>query len=214
MHLQSTSSASVSPSSPSPTIARQRKLAADITGLLRRWNDRDPRALEQLVPEVLDDLRHLARGYLAREDPDHTLQPTALVNEVYLRLRRGRAGRFEDRGQFFAFAARLMREILVDHARARRTAKRGGGCHRVDLEQALGVAVRSDLDPASLLTLCQHLDRLGDLDPEQQKIVEMRYFVGLTLPEIAAMLRVSLSSVERRWRVARRWLAREMAPGA
>ncbi|MEM9598632.1 MAG: ECF-type sigma factor [Acidobacteriota bacterium] len=183
----------------------------EITDVLRDWNHRDDGALRRLMPEVVDELRRLARGYFSRESPGHTLQPTALVNEVYLRLASGKVGELQDRGQFFAFAARLMREILVDHARARRAAKRGGGEPKAVLDSALGVPAQCGLDTDTLIGLDDALERLACLDPRQRTIVELRYFVGLTLPEIAEVLEVSLTTVERGWRVARRWLAREMA---
>ena len=181
-----------------------------ITRLLKDWHAGDDAALDNLLPTVIEELRRIARRHLAREAPGHTLQPTALVNEVYLRLA-GRRADLESRIHFFAFAARLMREILVDHARARRTRKRGGDAQRVDFEAALGVAVNVAVDLDTVLAVDDALRRLEALDAEQSRIVEMRYFSGLTLPEIAEVMEISLATVERRWSVARRWLAREIS---
>lgn len=183
-----------------------------ITQLLARWNGDDAiGALEQLMPQVVDELRRLARRYLANERPGHTLQPTALVNEVYLRLVEGNGGGLDDRRQFFAFAARLMRQILVDHARTRRALKRGGGETPVDLSATPTLASPEPLDTETLLALDQALESLGRRDPRQRSIVELRNFAGLTMPEIAEVLGLSLPTVERGWAMARRWLAREMA---
>lgn len=180
----------------------------EITQLLAACR-RDGDALDRLIPLVIEELRHLAAHYLAREHGDHTLQPTALVNEVYLRLANGRA-EWENRGQFFAFAARLMREILVDHARARLAAKRGCGTAHVRLEEALHVLDREVPDLVMLIAVGEALNRLGRLDARQRQIVELRYFCGLTLKEIAVVLEVSLATVERGWSMARRWLVREL----
>lgn len=162
------------------------------------------------MPQVIDELRRLANRYFERERPDHTLQPTALVNEVYLRLANHQVGPLADRVQFFAFAARLMRQILVDHARARRTEKRGGALAHITLDDAPFLAGQGGLDAEALLELDDALDRLGKLDPRQRSIVELRYFGGLTLAEIAQILDVSLPTIERGWRVARLFLAREL----
>lgn len=202
--------------------------AARITDVLDRWRRGDDLALGELMPLVIEDLRRIARRYLAREAPGHTLQPTALVNEVYLRLVSGRlvggeprgapagepavptATGATDRSQFFACASRLMREVLVDHARARLTAKRGGGLAPLAIERAARVAARQSLSPETLLALDEALGRLADLDPRQGRVVELRYFAGLTLEEIADVLDISRASAERDWAAAKRWLAREM----
>lgn len=182
-----------------------------ITRLLADWRRSREGALEELLPLVVADLRKLAGHYLAAESPAHTLQPTALVNEVYLRLAGRQVQRFDGRSEFFAFAARLMREILIDHARARSAAKRGGSTVRpvpldgIDLAEA-GIA----FDPSLLLSLHESLERLGAVDPQKRRIVELRYFVGLTVPEIATVLEMGRSTVERHWTVAKLWLAREM----
>jgi len=186
----------------------------EITELLHDWNDQGEPGLSRLMPVVVEELRQLARHYLAREAPGHTLQPTALVNEVYLRLACGKVARFENRSQFFAFAARLMREILVDHARARQTAKRGGASSRVSLEEALNLPDRYAPDYVTLIAIDDALKRLERIDRRQRLIVELRYFTGLTLTEIAEVLEISLATVERRWSVARRWLVREIRKAA
>lgn len=184
-----------------------------ITRLLEDWRGGDEAALAELLPVVFEELRRIARRHLAGETPGHTLQPTALVNEVYLRLAGGQA-KLQNRAHFFAFAARLMREILVDHARARKAVKRGGDAVRVDFELALGIAADEGLDLETILAIDTALERLEALDERQARIVELRYFSGLTLPEIAEVLGVSLATVERGWSVARRWLAREIQRGS
>jgi len=211
MNLRPGLSKSTSSAGPRSYRASQLGIESDITEALRRWNGDDCEALAKLFPEVVDELRRLAQGCFSREDPGHTLQPTALINEVYLRLNGSKVGELKDRGQFFAFAARLMREILVDHARARKAAKRGGGQALLELEVALEEPVAHGPSPDELLQLDRALDRLGRLDARQRSVVELRYFVGLTLEEIAEVLNVSLATIERSWRVARRWLARELS---
>ena len=180
-----------------------------ITGLLAQWHEGDEEALGRLVPIVFQELRKLARHHLSKENQGHTLQPTALVNEVYLKMMGGKVDLLENRTHFFAFAAQLMREILVDHARARLTAKRGGRVPKVSLEEAFGVSAR-EVDLTTILAVDSALTRLEQLDERQARIVTLRYFSGLTLKEIAQILDVSLATVERNWSVARRWLAREV----
>ena len=211
MNLRESVSSAASTGGVRPYRASQQSIKSDITEALRQWNGEDCEALARLFPEVVDELRRLAQGCFVREDPGHTLQPTALINEVYLRLNGGKVGELKDRGQFFAFAARLMREILVDHARARKTAKRGGGQAPLGLELALEVPVAQGPSPEELLHLDHALNRLGRLDARQRSVVELRYFAGLTLEEIAQVLGISLATVEHNWRVARRWLARELS---
>ncbi len=186
--------------------------AEDITSLLTQQTSWDEK-LNDLLPVVFEDLRRLARYYFGRESADyHTLQPTALISEVYLRLEGSKAKRPRNREQFFTFATRLIREILLDHARARQAAKRGGGAPKVSFEEALGVPTRALPDLDVLLTIDQVLNRLERIDPRQSRLVELRYFGGLTLPQAAEVLNVSLATVERDWSAARRWMAREMAP--
>ncbi|RMH16365.1 MAG: sigma-70 family RNA polymerase sigma factor [Acidobacteria bacterium] len=179
----------------------------DVTAVLRDWTDGDPEALGRLMPLVFDELRTIARRYLDRESPNHTLQPTALVNEVYLKLVGRRRVTWENRAQFFGFAAELMRRILVDHARGLRASKRGGGAPRISLEAGVDVAFRQDVD---VVALDDALKDLAALDPRQAKIVELRFFTGLTNEEVAAALGISLTTVKREWRTARLWLYREL----
>lgn len=187
----------------------------EITELLQAWQQGENEAFGRLLREVLAELKRLALHYLARERPGHTLQPTALVHEVYLRLEGHALQPFSHRSEFFAFAARLMREILVDHARAKTRLKRGAGTRPVPLEQALdrGLDWHLDerLDPETVLAVNDAVARLRALDPRQGQVVELRYFVGLTVPEIARALDVGRATVERDWAVAKRWLGRELA---
>lgn len=181
----------------------------DITALLSAWVEhKDRAALDRLLPLVLAELRRLAEHHFEQEGAAHTLQPTALVHEAYLRLANSKVYGFENRHQFFALASRLIRAVLVDHARARQAEKRGGDAQRVPLEYAFEVAEHTDL--ATVLFVHQALDRLEKLDERQSRVIELRFFGGLTLSESASVLDVSLATVERDWSVARRWLAREM----
>lgn len=159
------------------------------------------------MPLVFDELRQLARSHLRRERDGHTLQPTALVNELYLRLAGQEGMQWESRVQFFAFASGLMRGILVDHYRARQTAKRGGGTSMISLDEAIAVTERRDID---LLAVDDALTALASLDSRQCRIVELRFFGGLTLEEIAQALGLSVATVRREWAAARSWLAREI----
>ncbi len=178
-----------------------------VTDLLVEWSEGNVEALEQLMPLVFDELRKLARSHFQRESEGHTLQPTALVNEVYMKLIDQRKVQWENRSQFYAFAALLMRRILVDHAKGRRAAKRGGHVQKLSLDEALGVPEPVDLD---VLALDDALSALAEIDPRQARVVELRYFAGLTLEEIAEVLGVSATTVKRDWRTARLWLYREM----
>lgn len=162
------------------------------------------------MPLVVEEMRRIARRYLAREGQGHTLQPTALVNEVYLRLAAGAPPDGVGRSAFFACASRLMREVLVDHARARLASKRGGGRAQAPLEAATSVAAPRGPDPEMLLALDAALSRLHRLDPRQARVVELRTFAGLTIDEIAVVLSISRASTERDWATARRFLAREL----
>jgi RNA polymerase sigma-70 factor (ECF subfamily) len=180
---------------------------SEITGLLVDWSRGDTAALERLMPLVVDELRHLARSHFRREPDGHTLQPTALVNEVYLRLAGQRQVQWDNRSQFFAFAATLMRRVLVDHAKARRTAKRGGDIRKISLQDVIGLSEPEDVD---LLALDDALSALAEIDPRQSRIVELRFFAGLTHEEIADVLGVSVSTVKREWRTARLWLYRQI----
>ena len=182
-----------------------------VTDLLRRWDERrDAEALNAALPHLVIRLRQLARHYLAREPSQVTLESRALINEAYLRLLESRVGKIRHRSQFFAFTARLMRQILVDHARGRRRAKRGGGLANVALAEAFEMAEGRDLEPERVLAVHEAMEKLEKIDPRQRQIVELRYFVGLSVKEVSQALEVSVATVERGWSAARRWLAREM----
>ncbi len=182
--------------------------AGEITELLAADAAGSQEAGERLAPLVYDEMRRLAAAYMRRESPAHTLQSTALVHEAYLRLLGGRRQSYRDRGHFFAAAARVMRQVLVDHARAWRAQKRGGGAVACDLEAAPALAAER---PAFLLMLDEALRRLAERSPRQMQVVEMRYFAGLSEAEIAAALGVSARTVKRDWAVARAWLYLEMS---
>jgi RNA polymerase sigma factor (TIGR02999 family) len=186
--------------------------AVDITGLLKAWGQGDQGALEQLMPLVYTQLRAQARRYLRRERPDLTLQSTALVHEVYLRLVRAEEVNWHDRVHFFALSAQIMRRILVDAARKRSAWKRGGGALRVDHSSAVDLDQfpTADSDAASLCVLDDALDSLAQIDPRRAKVIELRFFGGLSVEETAEVLEVSPQTVMRDWRLARAWLAREL----
>jgi RNA polymerase sigma-70 factor, ECF subfamily len=177
------------------------------TELLLAWGRGDAGAFDQLVPLVHDELRRLARRYMARERPDHTLQATALVNEAYLRLIDLERIRWQDRAHFFAMSARVMRRVLVDFARARRKNKRAGGAPKVSLDEALLVPQEAGQD---LVALDDALVALGAIHPRKSEVVEMRFFGGLSLEETAEALHVSVDTVKRDWRYAKLWLLREL----
>jgi RNA polymerase sigma-70 factor, ECF subfamily len=180
--------------------------AGVISGLLRAWGNGDVRARDDLLPLVYLELRRCAARCLRRERPDHTLQPTALVHEAYLRLARQDRIAWRNRAQFFGVAAQMMRRILVDHARERHAAKRPGAALRVALSDR--IAVR---DPdCEILLLDEALQELSLLDPRQGQIVEMRYFAGMSEREVAEVLSISRSTVTREWQTARAWLYRRM----
>jgi RNA polymerase sigma factor (TIGR02999 family) len=177
--------------------------------LLDRATEGDPRALKTLIPLVYDELRRLARAQLRRERPGHTLQTTALVHEAYLRLAGQEKLSFESRGHLRAIAANTMRRILVEHARARRAAKRGGERARLTLTDGLGLAEESK--PVDVLALDEALRRLAEVDPRASRVVELRFFGGLTVEETAEILGVSAPTIKREWALARAWLRREMS---
>ena len=178
-----------------------------ITQLLMRWGDGDQSALDQLMPLVYDELRRLAGSYLRRERHEHTVQPTALVHEAYLRLVDQRQASWQNRAQFFGLAAKLMRNILVDHARERRAAKRGGDDYKLSLAHAEGFSRQPD---ASLLALDDALNDLAEIKPQHSRIVELKFVGGLTIEETAEVLGLSHATVEREWSFARAWLRREL----
>jgi RNA polymerase sigma factor (TIGR02999 family) len=179
----------------------------DITGLLADWSRGDRRALDRLLPLIYAELRRIAVRQLRRERDGHTLQPTALVHEAYLRLVEQRAGGWQNRAHFFGVAAQVMRRVLVDHARRQAAKKRGNGAQRVPLED---LAVDSPTQ-ISVLALDLALVRLEKIDPGLAQIVELRAFAGLTIDEAAHVLNVSASSAKRDWRTAKAWLVRELA---
>ncbi len=174
---------------------------------MRAWGDGDDGALEQLTPLVEAELRRLARAYMARERRGHTLQTTALVNEAFLRLTDARRVRWEDRAHFLGVSARLMRRVLVDHARSRGYRKRGGGAQRVTLDDELAAVPALALD---VVALDRALDALAAVDARKSRVIELRFFGGLTVEETAEVLRVSADTVKRDWRLAKLWLLREL----
>jgi RNA polymerase sigma factor (TIGR02999 family) len=184
-----------------------RTSATQITGLLLRWRQGDKGALDALAPLVYRDLRRVAARLLRRERPEHTLQPTALVNEAYLKLLGQSRVPAENRSHFFAVAAGAMRHILVDHARGHQRAKRGAGAVAVPLDEAFVFAPERSTD---LLALDQALDRLASLDPRKAKVVELRFFAGLNNEEVAEVLEISPNTVMRDWKMAKAWLRRDM----
>lgn len=195
---------------PLPPLSQHER--TDVTELLVAWRSGDASAANQLLPIVYDELHRSAARAMRGESVGHTLQPTALVNEVYLRLvDQTRAG-WQNRAQFFGVAAQLMRRILVDHARARASEKRGGGERAITLDD-----LRDAIDPSSspdamdILELNDALVKLEALDPDQARVVELRYFTGLNIEETAEALGISVSTVKREWAVARAWLRRELS---
>ena len=174
----------------------------EVTRLLIDWGNGDQAALDELIPLVYDELRRLARRYMRRESQDHTLQTSALVNEAYLRLVDQRSVQWQNRAHFFGVAAQMMRRILVDHARSRLRAKRGGGAQMVSLADE---AVMYQ-EVAEVIALDDALNNLAELDPRKSQIVEMKFFGGLTNEEVAEVLKVTTRTVEREWRKAKAWL--------
>ena len=182
--------------------------SAKITQLLIEWNNGRNGALQDLLPLVYGELRRLAAQRLRRERPDHTLQPTALVHEAYIRLVDQRRVRWQNRAHFYGVAAHVMRRILVDRARARKADKRGAGWERVTLVSDRTPTASPDVD---VLALDDALKRLAALDPQQERIVELRYFGGLTLDETAEVMGISTATVKREWAIARAWLRAELS---
>ena len=181
----------------------------DVTQLLQAWSRGDSSALEKLTPLVYNELHRLAHHYMSYENPGHTLQTTALVNEAYLRLVSNQAS-WQNRAHFFAISAQLMRQILVDFARSRRRQKRGGGLEPVSLEEAL---VLSDEREPDLVALDEALRALAAIDPQKSQVVELRFFGGLSVEETAGVLKVSAEKIRRDWNLARTWLYRELSEG-
>lgn len=183
----------------------------ELTDFLGQWQKGDAQALGQLMDQVYHDLKGAAIHYLNSERRDHTLQPTALIHEVYLRLQANGTLSFENRAQFFGFAGRLMRQILVEHARARAADKRGGDYQRVLISDIDAVGNKNEADANSVLAVDQALQKLERLDKRQSQIIELRFFAGLSIPEVASALDISEATIQREWRVARLWFMRELA---
>lgn len=181
---------------------------AGITQLLTRWGNGDQTALDQLMPMVYSELRRLASNYLRRERREHTLQPTALVNEAYLKLIDQKTAKWQNRAQFYGIAAQVMRRILVDHARQKHAEKRGGSDQeRLSITSAQGLSTKPDLD---VLALHEALEELATIDPQQERIVELKFFGGLSIEETAEVLGIGHATVERDWKMARAWLRRKL----
>jgi RNA polymerase sigma factor (TIGR02999 family) len=186
---------------------RARRSSEGITQLLEKWGRGDEKALDRLMPLVYDELHRLATAYLRRERREHTLQPTALVNELFLKFFDQRSMTWQNRAQFFGVAAQIMRRILVDHARAHYSAKRGGDRLVVSLKNLAAFGAQPDAD---LLALHDVLNRLEEIDATQSRIVELRFFGGLTIKETAEVMSISHATVEREWRMAKAFLKREL----
>ena len=184
---------------------------SDVTRLLVRLTDGDRGAVDQLMPLVYDELRRIASAHLRRERSGHTLQATALVHEAYLRLIDQRTVQWRNRAHFFAIASRMIRRILVDHARTTNAAKRGEGAAKLSLDEAIATPGGRDLD---LVALDDALETLARVDPDQSRLVELRYFGGLTIDETAEVMQTSAATVSREWSSARAWLFRELSRGA
>lgn len=178
-----------------------------VTQLLRAWSDGEEGALERLTPLVEAELRRLARGYMGRERRGHTLQTTALVNEAFLRLTDAQRVRWQDRAHFLGISARLMRRVLVDHARSRACRKRGGNVQRLTLNEGLIAAPERALN---VIALDRALETLATVDARKSQVIELRFFGGLSVEETAEVLHVSTDTVKRDWRLAKLWLVREL----
>ena len=182
--------------------------APDVTQLLVNWSRGDQAALDQLMPLVYGELRRLAAAYLRRERSNHTLQSTALVHEAFLRMVNQQDVQWKNRAHFYGIAAQMIRRILVDYARSQHAEKRGAGAVKLELDEAMAVAqTNSEVD---LLSLSDSLDRLAQLDERQSRVVELRFFAGLSIEETAEVLQLSPASIKREWQTARAWLFREM----
>lgn len=181
-----------------------------VTNLLKAWQEGDRSALDRLMPLVHSELRRIAGRAMRRERPNHSLQPTALVNEAYLRLVDQKSAQWRDRAHFLAIAAEMMRRVLVDHARGRRAEKRGGGTQKITLDTGADRAPERELDVARL---DDALQALATFDPQQARVVELRYFGGLTIAETAEVMGISPATVKRDWTTARAWLYNELDEG-
>lgn len=187
--------------------AEEARSRVNVTQLLVDWSEGDSAALERLMPIIYDELRRLAAHYMRKERPDHTLQPTALVHEAYLRLIDQKTVKWQNRAHFFGLAARMMRRVLVDHARGQQRAKRGGGIRELALDEAGDLAVNA---AAELVALDDALVALAEMDPRKCRVVELRYFAGLSVEETAEIVGVSVNTVMRDWTAAKAWLYNEM----
>jgi RNA polymerase sigma factor (TIGR02999 family) len=184
---------------------------ADVTQLLVSWSMGNQAALDELMPLVYGELRRLASAYLRRERPDHTLQSTALVHEAFLKLTNQRDVEWRNRAHFYGIAAQMIRRILVDYARSHHAEKRGSGAVKLALDEALAVPQqKTDLD---LLGLNDALEQLAQMDPRQNRIVELRFFAGLSIEETAEVMQLSPATIKREWNSARAWLFRELSRG-
>lgn len=190
-----------------PPVHRPSAASRDVTRLLRAWSEGDETALELLVPQIEGELRRLARAYMARERKGHTLQATALVNEVFLRFPVAGRLRWQDRAHFIGVAARLMRRVLIDHARVRGRRKRGGGAQWITLDEKALTVREPSID---VVAVDRALEAFARVDPRKSQVVELRFFGGLSLEEIADVLHVSVETVKRDWRLARLWLSRAL----
>jgi len=202
---------------PGPAADAPDELPGEVTQLLQRWSDGDDGAFGRMLPMVYDELRRMAQRHLQRERDGHTLQGTSLVHEVYLRMAARSPAQWQSRAHFFGWASTLMRHILIDHARSRQAAKRGGGAEVVSLDalredrgDAADVPAAEVADSPDLVAIDQALRRLERLDPQQGRVVELRYFCGLSVAETAEALEVSPATVKREWVTARAWLLREL----
>jgi RNA polymerase sigma factor (TIGR02999 family) len=184
------------------------RASAEVTQLLKQWSNGEEQALDRLLSQIHRELRKLAAGYLRKERADHTLQPTALVNEAFLKLVDQRGVKWQNRAHFFGIAAQAMRRILVDYARAHAAGKRGDGIRKLPLEDAMMIGGALDID---LLALDEALTRLAAIDPQQSRVVELRFFGGLTMEETAEVMRISPATVGREWRMAKAWLFAEIS---
>jgi RNA polymerase sigma-70 factor, ECF subfamily len=184
-------------------------ISAEVTRLLNKWQAGDPNAAANLMPLVYSELKRIAKRFMGRERPDHTLQPTALVHEAFLQLRDAKIP-WQDRAHFIAVCARAMRRILVDHARARYTEKRGGGAVEVDVDVALAVAKAPSAE-STVIALDEALQKLASSDERKASVIELHYFGGLKQSEIAAVLSISVATVERELKAAKQWLRAQIA---
>lgn len=182
----------------------------EVTELLTAWSGGDKAALDKLMPLIHQELRRIAHRYMSRERPGHTMQTTALVNEAYLKLVNREGVHWQNRAHFFAIASQLMRHILVDHARSHAYAKRGGGTQTISLDEAMVV---SQERAAEVVALDDVLKQLAEIDPQQSRIVELRFFGGLTIEETAVVLSLSPATIKREWTSAKAWLYHELAEG-